>query len=104
MIKPKILILDDSTSSVEVETEFKIQSALKTLMQNKTTFIITQRISTIRDADKILVMDRGRIIGLGPHEALIEQYRFWNPYEDPNPFSTGELQIIEIFLNPVIYF
>jgi ATP-binding cassette subfamily B protein len=73
LIKPKILILDDSTSSVDVETEFKIQSALKTLMQNRTTFIITQRISTIRDADKILVMDRGRIIGLGTHEELIEQ-------------------------------
>lgn len=72
IIKPKILILDDSTSSVDVETEYKIQSALKNLMGEQTTFIITQRISTIRDAEKILVMDKGRIIGIGTHEVLFD--------------------------------
>ncbi|MHA1371629.1 MAG: ABC transporter ATP-binding protein [Promethearchaeota archaeon] len=72
LIKPKILILDDSTSSVDVETEYKIQKAIATLIKNTTTFIITQRISTIRNADKILLLDKGRIVGIGTHEDLIK--------------------------------
>lgn len=71
IIKPKILIFDDSTSSVDVETEFKIQQALDMVMKGTTTFIITQRISTIRNADSILVLDKGRVVGLGTHEDLI---------------------------------
>jgi len=71
IIKPKILIFDDSTSSVDVETEFKIQQALDMVMKGTTTFIITQRISTIRNADSILVLDKGRVVGLGTHESLI---------------------------------
>ncbi|MEJ2248302.1 MAG: ABC transporter ATP-binding protein [Candidatus Lokiarchaeota archaeon] len=72
IINPKILILDDSTSSVDVETEYKIQEALEKIMTNTTTFIITQRISTIRKADEILVLDKGRVVGLGTHNELIE--------------------------------
>lgn len=72
IIKPKILIFDDSTSSVDVETEYKIQQALELIMKNTTTFIITQRISTIRNADKILVLDKGRIVGYGIHDTLIQ--------------------------------
>ena len=72
IIKPKILIFDDSTSSVDVETEFKIQKALTEVMNDTTTIIITQRISTIRNADLILILDRGRVVGLGAHESLIE--------------------------------
>jgi ATP-binding cassette subfamily B protein len=72
IVKPKILIFDDSTSSVDVETEFKIQEALMRIMQETTTIIITQRISTIRNADIILILDRGRVVGLGNHEDLIE--------------------------------
>ncbi len=68
--KPKILIFDDSTSSVDVETEFKIQDALERIMKDTTTFIITQRISTIRNADKILVLDKGRVVGYGTHQEL----------------------------------
>jgi len=71
IIKPKILIFDDSTSSVDVETEFKIQTALEKIMKGVTTFIITQRISTIRNADSILVLDQGRVVGLGTHDELI---------------------------------
>lgn len=71
IIKPKILIFDDSTSSVDVETEFKIQTALEKIMKGVTTFIITQRISTIRDADSILVLDQGRVVGLGTHDELV---------------------------------
>ena len=72
IIKPKILVFDDSTSSVDVETEYKIQNALENIMKNTTTFIITQRISTIRNANEILVLDKGRIVGFGTHESLIE--------------------------------
>ncbi len=72
IVKPKILIFDDSTSSVDVETEFKIQEALMRIIQETTTIIITQRISTIRNADIILILDRGRVVGLGNHEDLIE--------------------------------
>ncbi|NVM37391.1 MAG: ABC transporter ATP-binding protein [Candidatus Lokiarchaeota archaeon] len=72
IVKPKILIFDDSTSSVDVETEFKIQNALEKIMKGTTTLIITQRISTIRNANLILVLDKGRVVGLGTHEQLIE--------------------------------
>jgi ATP-binding cassette subfamily B protein len=71
IIHPKILILDDSTSSVDVETEFKIQQALTEIMKKTTTIIITQRISTIRGADYILILDRGRVVGFGTHGELI---------------------------------
>jgi len=70
--KPKVLIFDDSTSSVDVETEFKIQNALERIMKGTTTFIITQRISTIRNADSILVLDKGRVVGFGTHAKLIK--------------------------------
>ena len=73
ILKPKILIFDDSTSSVDVETEYKIQLALERIMKNTTTFIITQRISTIRNADEILVLDKGRIVGFGTHDNLINE-------------------------------
>ena len=73
IIKPKILIFDDSTSSVDVETEYKIQNALAEIMKDTTTIIITQRISTIRDADSILILDRGRVVGFGTHNELINQ-------------------------------
>ncbi|MHA1583741.1 MAG: ABC transporter ATP-binding protein [Promethearchaeota archaeon] len=68
---PKILILDDSTSAVDMETEYRIQQALEIVMKNRTTFIITQRISTIRNAQKIVVMDLGKIVGFGTHKELI---------------------------------
>jgi ATP-binding cassette subfamily B protein len=71
IVKPKILIFDDSTSSVDVETEYKIQNALERIMKGTTTLIITQRISTIRNADSILILDKGRVVGVGTHEKLI---------------------------------
>jgi ATP-binding cassette subfamily B multidrug efflux pump len=72
LVKPKILILDDSTSSVDVETEALIQKALETVMQNRTSFIVAQRVSSVLKADKILVLERGRIVAEGRHEKLIE--------------------------------
>lgn len=70
---PRILILDDSTSSVDTETEAEIREALWNLMRNRTTFIIAHRIQSVADADLILVMDKGRIIQHGRHADLINQ-------------------------------
>jgi len=70
---PKILILDDSTSSVDTETEAEIRNALNTLMADRTTFIIAHRIQSIMDADQILVMDKGKIIQSGTHHELMKE-------------------------------
>ncbi len=78
LIKPKILILDDSTSSVDVETEYQIQKELLRIMKGTTTIIITQRISTIRGADYIVILDRGRVVGFGTHEELIDSNVLYN--------------------------
>jgi ABC-type multidrug transport system fused ATPase/permease subunit len=71
LMNPRILILDDSTSSVDVETEYEIQLALRTLLKNRTAFVITQRVSTIRNADKIIVLEKGEIAEEGNHETLM---------------------------------
>jgi ATP-binding cassette subfamily B protein len=70
---PRILILDDSTSSVDTETEHLIQEALEVLMEGRTTFIIAQRLLTLKNADVILVLDHGRIVERGRHDQLLEQ-------------------------------
>ena len=69
---PRILILDDSTSSVDVATEYQIQQALQQLMVGRTSFVIAQRISTVRNADQIFVLENGRIAARGAHEELLE--------------------------------
>jgi ATP-binding cassette subfamily B multidrug efflux pump len=73
LLDPRILILDDSTASVDVQTEGLIQEALSMLMKGRTTFVIAQRLSTVRRANKILVLDQGRIVQRGTHEELLEQ-------------------------------
>ena len=73
LMNPRILILDDSTSSVDTQTEFLIQQALAELMQGRTTFVIAQRLSTVKRADLILVLDGGRIVQRGTHEALLAE-------------------------------
>ncbi len=72
LLDPRILILDDSTSSVDLVTEYKIQQALDRLMKGRTSFVIAQRISTVLNADQIIVLDRGSIVARGTHEELIE--------------------------------
>jgi ATP-binding cassette subfamily B protein len=72
LVKPKILILDDSTSAVDIETETLIEDALEELMADTTSFIIAQRISTVLNADKILVLDEGRIVAEGNHAQLMD--------------------------------
>ncbi|MFW9817360.1 MAG: ATP-binding cassette domain-containing protein, partial [Candidatus Thorarchaeota archaeon] len=69
---PAILILDDSTSSVDAKTEMLIQKALENLMKDRTTFIITHRLSTVRNADLIVMLERGRIVEIGSHQELVE--------------------------------
>ena len=72
LTNPRILILDDSTSSVDVTTEGRIQAALEELMKGRTSFVIAQRISTVLNADQILVLERGRVVAQGTHEELME--------------------------------
>lgn len=72
LLNPRILILDDSTSSVDLNTEYQIQRALDKLMEGRTSFVIAQRISTVLNADQILVLDKGRIVDRGVHEELME--------------------------------
>ena len=73
LMNPRILILDDSTSSVDTETEFLIQRAFRELMKGRTTFVIAQRLQTVKDADQILVLDKGRIVERGAHQQLLEE-------------------------------
>ena len=72
LLKPRILILDDSTSSVDLNTEAQIQTALDTLMRQRTSFVIAQRISTVMNADKIIVLDKGQVVAQGRHSDLME--------------------------------
>lgn len=71
-IDPRILILDDATSAVDMQTEFAIQEALREVMKDRTSFIIAHRISSIKHADEILVLDEGEIIERGTHDSLLE--------------------------------
>jgi ATP-binding cassette subfamily B protein len=75
--EPRMLILDEATSSVDTRTEVLIQQAMDNLMQNRTSFIIAHRLSTIRNADWILVMDEGDIVEQGKHEELLERNGFY---------------------------
>jgi ATP-binding cassette, subfamily B, multidrug efflux pump len=72
LMNPRILILDDSTSSVDLNTEYQIQQALDKLMQGRASFVIAQRISTVLNADQILVLEKGEIAAQGAHEELME--------------------------------
>ena len=73
LLDPRLLILDDSTSSVDLMTEYRIQQALDNLMKGRTSFVIAQRISTVLNADQILVLDKGTVVARGTHEVLMEQ-------------------------------
>ena len=77
-LDPSILILDDATSAVDMETEFKIQEALREVMKGRTTFIIAHRISSLKHADEILVLENGEIVERGTHDKLLQN---GGPYE-----------------------
>ena len=74
---PDMLILDEATSSIDTRTEMKIQEAFQSMMEGRTSFIVAHRLSTIREADVILVMKDGNIIEQGIHEELLEQGGFY---------------------------
>jgi ATP-binding cassette subfamily B protein len=82
LMDPRILILDDSTSSVDTETERLIQKALDQLMEGRTTFVIAHRLSTVRRADQILVMDQGRIVERGTHRQLLAENGLYRQIHD----------------------
>jgi len=73
LLDPHILILDDSTSSVDLATEYQIQKALDRLMKGRTSFVIAQRITTVMNADLILVLDKGQVVAHGKHDELMEE-------------------------------
>ncbi|MBR4745129.1 MAG: ABC transporter ATP-binding protein [Clostridia bacterium] len=70
--KPEILIMDDSASALDFATDYKLRKAIRENTDNMTVFIISQRVNTIRNADQIIVLDKGKIVGLGKHEELLE--------------------------------
>ena len=85
--KPAVLILDDCTSAVDMVTEAKIQNAMKVIMRNSMCFVIAQRISTVLEADKILVLEDGQIADMGTHKELIQRCSI---YQDIYNSQIGE--------------
>lgn len=79
---PDIFVLDDSTSAIDTETEFEIQKALREKMKGRTTFVVAHRITSIQDCDRIIVLDKGRIIDIGTHDELIKKEGFYKKIFD----------------------
>ena len=77
LTKPPMLILDEATSSIDTRTELMIQKAFQKLMEGRTSFVVAHRLSTIRESDHILVMDKGHIVEQGTHEELLAKNGFY---------------------------
>ncbi len=92
LIDPRILILDDSTSSVDMETEYRIQQALERLRGGRTSFVIAQRISTVLNADRVVVLDKGRVVAQGIHEELLHDSPIYAEIYSSQLLDDRELQ------------
>lgn len=88
--KPNMLILDEATSSIDTRTELEIQSAFNNLMKGRTSFVVAHRLSTIRNADQIIVMNAGKIIELGNHDTLMAQNGFYSQLYNSQFVTTNE--------------
>jgi subfamily B ATP-binding cassette protein MsbA len=88
---PRLLILDEATSSLDNESESLVQEALDRLMQSRTTIVVAHRLTTIQNADKIVVIDRGQVVEEGTHDQLIAReglyYRLYTRNFEENPFT-----------------
>lgn len=91
MKKPKVLILDDSTSAVDTKTDSLIREGLRTFLPETTKIIIAQRTSSVEDADRILVIDNGRVNAIGTHEELLKENKIYREvYFSQNRQQTDE--------------
>jgi ATP-binding cassette subfamily B protein len=91
LLDPKVLVLDDSTSAVDMETEYLIQEALAHLMEGRTSFVIAHRLRTAKRADQVIVLERGRIVQHGKHDDLVAQpgyYRELNELQAADEATT----------------
>ena len=82
LLDPPLLILDDSTSSVDTITEYQIQQSLNTIIEGRTTFVIAHRLSTVRQADLMLVLEKGQVVEQGIHQDLIKSSGFYRKIHD----------------------
>jgi ATP-binding cassette, subfamily B, multidrug efflux pump len=90
---PTVLILDDATSAVDMETEYEIQQALEEVMKGKTTFIIAHRISSLKRADQVLVIDKGRVVQRGTHDELLQQEGLYRTIYDMQFRDKDEIRL-----------
>jgi ATP-binding cassette subfamily B protein len=98
LIDPRILILDEATSSVDTTTEKEIQKALDNLVQGRTTIAIAHRLSTLRKADRLVVLDRGQVVEVGNHEELMaREGHYYKLYQAQarNPDGEAEVSVSE---------
>ena len=86
---PPILILDEATSALDTESEAMVQKALDTLMENRTTFVIAHRLSTVQKADRIIVLEKGGIVEMGTHEELLKNGGIYRKLYDLQISSSG---------------